>query len=139
MFVDFGMARQYDGVCYLRFDDTNPEAEKQVRGWVGVGVGWVLDGWVTWLAGRHGACNGGAAWASLLPCPAPPPSPPPPHAPPQQEYIDHIEEIVSWLGWQPWKVTYSSDYFDQLYAFAVQLIKGGHAYVDHQTAEEIKE
>ena len=30
MFVDFGMAQQYDGVCYLRFDDTNPEAEKQV-------------------------------------------------------------------------------------------------------------
>lgn len=29
MFVDFGMAKQYDGVCYLRFDDTNPEAEKQ--------------------------------------------------------------------------------------------------------------
>lgn len=29
MFVDFGMAVQYDGVCYLRFDDTNPEAEKQ--------------------------------------------------------------------------------------------------------------
>lgn len=46
---------------------------------------------------------------------------------------------MSWLGWKPWKVTYSSDYFDQLHAFAVQLIKGGHAYVDHQTAEEIKE
>lgn len=30
MFVDFGMAVQYGGVCYLRFDDTNPEAEKQV-------------------------------------------------------------------------------------------------------------
>jgi len=29
MFVDFGMAAQYDGNCYLRFDDTNPEAEKQ--------------------------------------------------------------------------------------------------------------
>lgn len=28
MFVDFGMAKQYDGVCYLRYDDTNPEAEK---------------------------------------------------------------------------------------------------------------
>jgi hypothetical protein len=31
MFVDFGMAVQYGGVCYLRYDDTNPEAEKQVR------------------------------------------------------------------------------------------------------------
>ena len=39
----------------------------------------------------------------------------------------------------PQQVTYSSDYFDQLYAFALQLIKNGHAYVDHQTAEEIKE
>ena len=49
MLVDFGMAAQYDGHCYLRFDDTNPEAEKQ-------------------------------------------------------EYIDHIQEITAWLGWQPWKV-----------------------------------
>lgn len=32
MFVDFGMAEQYNGVCYLRYDDTNPEAEKQVSG-----------------------------------------------------------------------------------------------------------
>ncbi len=83
MFVDFGMARQYDGVCYLRFDDTNPEAEKK-------------------------------------------------------EYIDHIKEITSWLGWAPWKITYSSDYFDELYDLAVRLIKSGHAYVCHQTSEEIK-
>ncbi len=83
MFVDFGMAAQYDGVCYLRFDDTNPEAEKQ-------------------------------------------------------EYIDHIQEIVSWLGWAPWKITYSSDYFDQLYELAVKLIKSGHAFVCHQTGDEIK-
>lgn len=37
------------------------------------------------------------------------------------------------------QITYSSDYFDQLYEFAVQLIKGGHAYVCHQTGDEIKE
>jgi hypothetical protein len=37
------------------------------------------------------------------------------------------------------QVTYSSDYFDQLHAFAVQLIKGGHAYVCHQTGDEIKQ
>jgi len=35
-------------------------------------------------------------------------------------------------------VTYSSDYFDQLHALAVELIRGGNAYVDHQTADEIK-
>ena len=84
MFVDFGMAKQYDGVCYLRYDDTNPEAEKR-------------------------------------------------------EYIDHIQEIVGWLGWHPWKITYSSDYFDQLYDLAVKMIKTGHAYVCHQSGEEIKE
>ncbi|GIL78897.1 hypothetical protein Vretimale_110 [Volvox reticuliferus] len=83
MFVDFGMARQYNGVCYLRYDDTNPEAEKL-------------------------------------------------------EYIQHIEEIASWMGWEPWKITYSSDYFQQLYELAVQLIKSGHAYVCHQTKEEIE-
>ena len=36
-------------------------------------------------------------------------------------------------------MTYSSDYFDQLYEFAIALIKGGNAYVCHQRAEEIKE
>ena len=36
------------------------------------------------------------------------------------------------------QVTYSSDYFEQLYQLSVQLIKGGHAYVDHQTAEHVK-
>ncbi|GJP35092.1 hypothetical protein CLOM_g19590 [Closterium sp. NIES-68] len=84
MYVDFGLAKDRDGNCYLRYDDTNPEAEKQ-------------------------------------------------------EYIDHIEEIVAWLGWKPFKITYSSDYFQELYDLAVLLIKRGYAYVDHQTAEEIKE
>ena len=83
MFIDFGMAAQYNGNCYLRFDDTNPEAEKQ-------------------------------------------------------EYIDHILEIVDWLGWKPAKITYSSDYFDQLHALAVKLIETGNAYVCHQTGDEIK-
>jgi glutaminyl-tRNA synthetase len=36
------------------------------------------------------------------------------------------------------QVTYSSDYFQQLYDFAIQLIRSGNAYVDHQTADEIK-
>jgi len=83
MFVDFGMAAHYGGVCYLRFDDTNPEAEKQ-------------------------------------------------------EYIDHIKDIVSWMGWTPWKITYSSDYFQELHDYALQLIKSGNAYVCHQTKDEIE-
>ncbi|KAL0424729.1 UNVERIFIED_CONTAM: Glutamine--tRNA ligase, cytoplasmic [Sesamum radiatum] len=77
MFVDFGLAKERGGCCYLRYDDTNPEAEKK-------------------------------------------------------EYIDHIEEIVGWMGWEPFKITYTSDYFQELYELAVELIRRGHAYVDHQ-------
>ncbi|TXG61176.1 hypothetical protein EZV62_012539 [Acer yangbiense] len=57
----------------------------------------------------------------------------------KKEYIDHIEEIVQWMGWEPFKITYTSDYFQDLYELAVELIRRGHAYVDHQTSEEIKE
>eukprot|EP00959_Pyramimonas_sp_CCMP1952_P265918 5559933-Pyramimonas_sp.AAC.1 len=53
------------------------------------------------------------------------------------EYIAHIQEIVKWMGWKPWKITYSSDYFQELYDFAVELIRKDKAYVDHQTKEEI--
>uniref|UniRef100_A0A3B6RR64 glutamine--tRNA ligase n=2 Tax=Triticum aestivum TaxID=4565 RepID=A0A3B6RR64_WHEAT len=84
MFIDFGLAEERNGYCYLRFDDTNPEAGKM-------------------------------------------------------EYIDHIQEIVHWLGWEPYKVTYTGDYFQALYEHAVELIRKGLAYVDHQTAEQIKE
>ncbi|KAL3510761.1 hypothetical protein ACH5RR_030162 [Cinchona calisaya] len=84
MFVDFGLAKERGGCCYLRYDDTNPEAEKK-------------------------------------------------------EYIDHIEEIVGWMGWEPFKITYTSDYFQNLYELAVELIRRGHAYIDHQTPDEIKE
>ncbi|KAK4399962.1 Glutamine--tRNA ligase [Sesamum angolense] len=84
MFVDFGLAKERGGCCYLRYDDTNPEAEKK-------------------------------------------------------EYIDHIEEIVGWMGWEPFKITYTSNYFQQLYKLAVELIRRGRAYVDHQTPDEIKE
>ncbi|KAA0045758.1 glutamine--tRNA ligase-like isoform X3 [Cucumis melo var. makuwa] len=84
MFVDFGLAKERGGGCYLRYDDTNPEAEKK-------------------------------------------------------EYINHIEEIVKWMGWEPFKITYASDYFQELYELAVELIRRGHAYVDHQTPDEIKE
>ncbi|KAB1205542.1 Glutamine--tRNA ligase [Morella rubra] len=84
MFIDFGLAKDRGGGCYLRYDDTNPQAEKK-------------------------------------------------------EYIDHIQEIVQWMGWEPFKITYTSDYFRDLYDLAVELIRRGHAYVDHQTADEIKE
>ncbi|EDO17441.1 hypothetical protein Kpol_1037p38 [Vanderwaltozyma polyspora DSM 70294] len=81
--VNFGYAKYWDGVCYLRFDDTNPEAE----------------------------------------------------AP---EYFESIKRMVSWLGFKPWKITYSSDYFDKLYELAEILIQNDRGYICHCTAEEIK-
>ncbi|KAK6867802.1 Glutamine--tRNA ligase [Candida tropicalis] len=81
--VNFGYAQYNGGKCYLRFDDTNPEAEEEV-------------------------------------------------------YFNSIKEMVSWLGYKPWKITYSSDYFDQLYELAIQLIKADRAYICHCTPEEVK-
>src|SRR5512139_2241062 len=58
----------------------------------------------------------------------------------EQEYIDAIIEDIRWLGFD-WgdKIYYASDYFQQLYEWAVQLIKQGVAYVDHLSADEIRE
>ena len=83
--INFGNAENYNGLCNLRFDDSNPIKEKQ-------------------------------------------------------EYIDAIKEDIRWLGFD-WgdREYYASDYFDQLYDWAVQLIKAGKAYVDDLSAEEIRE
>ncbi|MEJ2756945.1 MAG: glutamate--tRNA ligase family protein, partial [Anaerolineales bacterium] len=56
------------------------------------------------------------------------------------EYVNSIQDDVHWLGFQ-WdgEVLYASDYFDQLYEFAIELIQLGKAYVDDSTAEEIRE
>ena len=53
------------------------------------------------------------------------------------EYVDAIMEDIKWLGFQWKNVYYASDYFQQLWDFAVELIKEGKAYVDEQTPEEI--
>jgi glutaminyl-tRNA synthetase len=57
----------------------------------------------------------------------------------EQEYVDSIIKDVRWLGWQWDGLYYASDYFDQLYAWAVQLIKAGKAYVCDLSAEEIRQ
>ncbi len=54
------------------------------------------------------------------------------------EYVDSIKEDIKWLGFQWDKELYASDYFDQLYAWAEELIQRGLAYVDDQTQEEIR-
>ena len=83
--LNFGVAEEFGGLCHLRYDDTNPTAEKQ-------------------------------------------------------DYIDNIKTDVQWLGFE-WagEALHASSYFDQLYAWAVQLIEQGDAYVDLQTPEQIKD
>ena len=55
----------------------------------------------------------------------------------ETEYVESIKTDIKWLGFNWNKELYSSDYFEQLYNFAVELIKKGQAYVDDSTAEEI--
>jgi len=83
--LNFGLAKDYGGVCNLRFDDTNPTKE-------------------------------------------------------EVEYVDSIERDVRWLGfdWEE-RLYYASDFFEQLYEFAVRLIKKGKAYVDDLSADQIRE
>ena len=73
--LDFGIAKQYGGICNLRFDDTNPQKE-------------------------------------------------------DTEYIESIERDIQWMGFKWANVYYASDYFQELWDFAVWLIKQGRAYVD---------
>jgi glutaminyl-tRNA synthetase len=88
IFLNFGLARDYAGVCHLRFDDTNPEKESQ-------------------------------------------------------EYVDSITDAVKWLGFD-WhnggeqNLYFASNYFDFMYCAAECLIEHGHAYVDSQTADEMR-
>ena len=54
------------------------------------------------------------------------------------EYVDSIKEDIAWLGFHWDKELYASDYFDQLYEWAEEMVKKGLAYVDDQTQEEIR-
>ncbi len=85
IFLNFGIAREFGGLCNLRLDDTNPLKE-------------------------------------------------------EMEYIDSIKEDVRWLGFD-WaeREYYASDYFEQLYEWARQLIRDGKAYVCDLSADEIRE
>ncbi len=56
----------------------------------------------------------------------------------EQEYVDSIQRDVRWLGYDWERLCYASDYFPQLYEWALQLIKNGKAYVDDLSADEIR-
>jgi len=57
----------------------------------------------------------------------------------ETEYVESIQEDVKWLGYEWDHLFYASDYFDQLYLWAIKLIKAGKAYVDDLTADQIRE
>jgi glutaminyl-tRNA synthetase len=57
----------------------------------------------------------------------------------EQEYVDAIKKDIKWLGFEWAEVLFSSDYFQQLYDWAVKMIEQGNAYVDDQTSQEIAE
>ena len=57
----------------------------------------------------------------------------------EQEYVDSIQKDVRWLGFEWDRICYASDYFGQLYEWALQLVKTGKAYVDDLTADEIRQ
>ena len=82
--LNFGVAKDFNGNCFLRFDDTNPAKETE-------------------------------------------------------DFAAAIIKDVSWLGfdWEN-RLTHASDYFEEIYNCAIELIEDGNAYVDSQTAEEIK-
>ena len=56
-----------------------------------------------------------------------------------EEFIESVKENVNWLGYKPWKVTFASDYLQELYDIAIKLIKKGLAYVDDLSKEQISE
>jgi glutaminyl-tRNA synthetase len=57
----------------------------------------------------------------------------------EQEYVDSIIDNVHWLGFQENAIFYASDYFQQLYDWAIQMIRDGKAYVDDLSAEQIRQ
>lgn len=82
--LNFGIAKEFNGYCNLRFDDTNPDKEND-------------------------------------------------------EYVEAIKRDVSWLGYSWQNLQFASDYYEQLYAYAVQLIQAGHAYVCDLDAEQVRQ
>jgi glutaminyl-tRNA synthetase len=55
----------------------------------------------------------------------------------EEQYFMSILEMVRWLGFEPWKITYSSDHFDRLFELAVDLIRRDKAYICHCSGEQI--
>uniref|UniRef100_A0A803M5D2 glutamine--tRNA ligase n=1 Tax=Chenopodium quinoa TaxID=63459 RepID=A0A803M5D2_CHEQI len=130
MFVDFGLAKDRGGHCYLRWTTFSLDTFVKISVWFIICYAAVIFNILLFCLYMDFIYFFG--WQYLWYDDTNPEAE-------KKEYIDHIEEIVKWMGWEPFKKTYTSDYFQDLYELAVELIRRGHAYVDHQTADEVKE
>jgi glutaminyl-tRNA synthetase len=116
--LNFGIARQFGGACNLRLDDTNPTREEtEYVDSIQADVNWVIAGWADAVLGLKKA--GDTSGAAVMPAGT--------ARAPSRRASDRLEPF------------YASDYFDQLYHYAVQLIKLGKAYVCDLSPEEMIE
>jgi glutaminyl-tRNA synthetase len=115
--LNFGIARQFGGVCNLRMDDTNPAREElEYEASIVEDVRWLVAGWAD---DRLGLKRPGAT-------------------PRAQGADHHLAGVVpAEAGGEPLEPLRASDYFEALHAFAVRLIESGHAFVCDHTAEEV--
>ncbi len=116
--LNFGIARQFGGACNLRLDDTNPTREEtEYVDSIQADVNWVIAGWADAVLGLKKA--GDTSDAAVMPTG--------PARAPSRPASERLEPF------------YASDYFDQLYDYAVQLIKLGKAYVCDLSPDEMIE
>jgi glutaminyl-tRNA synthetase len=130
--LNFGIAREFGGICNLRMDDTNPTKEEvEYVDSIIEDVNWLISGWANNRLGlkpkgetpETKTVNGKPDFQ--LPAAVP-------HS--AQEIIENTSGTPVMLGaLEPF---YASDYFDQIYEYAVQLIKKGKAYVDDLSPED---
>jgi glutaminyl-tRNA synthetase len=115
--LNFGIARQFGGVCNLRMDDTNPAREElEYEASIVEDVRWLVAGWAD---DRLGLKRPGAT-------------------PRAQGADHHLAGVVpAEAGGETLEPLRASDYFEALHAFAVRLIESGHAFVCDHTAEEV--
>ncbi len=125
--LNFGIARENNGRCNLRFDDTNPAKEDvEYVDSIIADVKWLIDGWADHCLGYKAKGSTAAAIMSngkpdfyLAPVP--------------------VAQISSSLSGSKTEPFFASDYFEQLYFYALELIKRGQAYVCDLNAKETEE
>ena len=116
--LNFGIAREFGGVCNLRMDDTNPTKEDvEYVDSITEDVKWLISGWAD---DRLGLKPKGKT----------------PEAQPVNGKPDFYFAPITGAASQPLEPFYASDYFDQIYEYALQLIKKGVAYVDDLSPED---